>query len=489
MLTTLAAADIERTHAETVVPDSFDPPKHYYPRALNAQVHPLVSFFLRLKLPQIVSRYCHLNPQVDSGALTDCLVTQTRCMQWAGADLFYTVTEGGVRRMTVIETNSCPSGNKSMPLLNEGEEQGGYRRVLEHAFLPSLRSQKRRIPNGGLAVLYDKNFTEASGYAGSLADLTNEPVYLAPLADGAWEHLARFDQGVLHVLDDGGVWQPIRGAFRYVTQRPWNRIPVNTKTLVFNPVMACLAGGRNKLLASTAYELSNAHLAGSGLAVRTPETVRDVGLREIPLWVKRFGGYAVVKNPYGNAGQGVWTITNRGELDTLMAADHRYERFVVQALIGNASWSSSHAGSRYHHVGTVPTSQGQIFVADLRVMVANGPDGFVPVALYGRRAREPLCDKLEPGTDSWSMLGTNLSAKRKDGGWDADTDRLLLMDRRDFNRLGIGLDDLIEAYIQTVLSVLAIDRMATTLTTRTGNLKRKLFRSLDDDEALMSEIL
>ncbi len=34
------------------------------------------------------------------------------------------------------------------------------------------------------------------------------------------------------------------------------------------------------------------------------------------------------------------------------------------------------------------------------------------------------------------------------------------MDSRDFNRLGLGLDDLIEAYLQTVLAVTSIDRMA-----------------------------
>ncbi len=87
------------------------------------------------------------------------------------------------------------------------------------------------------------------------------------------------------------------------------------------------------------------------------------------------------------------------------------------------------------------------------------------------------------------MLGTNLSVKRNDGGWDSDTNRLLLMDRRDFNRLGVGLDELIESYVQTVLSVLAIDRMAISLTKKGGGLKAKLFRSLNDDPTLQAEIL
>ncbi len=43
------------------------------------------------------------------------------------------------------------------------------------------------------------------------------------------------------------VWAPVRACLRYVTQRPWNRIPPITRTLIFNPVLACLAGGRNKV--------------------------------------------------------------------------------------------------------------------------------------------------------------------------------------------------------------------------------------------------
>ena len=36
--------------------------------------------------------------------------------------------------MIIVETNSCPSGQKSMPLLAETDEFGGYKVVLESAF-------------------------------------------------------------------------------------------------------------------------------------------------------------------------------------------------------------------------------------------------------------------------------------------------------------------------------------------------------------------
>ncbi|MEM6318499.1 MAG: hypothetical protein AAF960_12575 [Bacteroidota bacterium] len=97
-------------------------------------------------------------------------------------------------------------------------------------------------------------------------------------------------------------------------------------------------------------------------------------------------------------------------------------------------------------------------------------------------------DNIEDSTNSWQMLGTNLSFKNPDGTWNSDTNRLVLMDRRDFNKLGVGLDDMIEAYIQTVLSMVAIDKMARTLMNKQGKFRMKLFKNLNDDAGLINEI-
>lgn len=87
------------------------------------------------------------------------------------------------------------------------------------------------------------------------------------------------------------------------------------------------------------------------------------------------------------------------------------------------------------------------------------------------------------------MLGTNLSSRQQDGTWTTDTSRLLMMDRRDFHKLGLGLDDLIEAYIQTILSTIAIDRMAEKMHNSKGRFRMKLFESLNNDPVLIKEIL
>jgi hypothetical protein len=471
-----------------VRPGEFEAHRHWYPKAQHATLHTTLSFFFNLDMERIVNRYCHLHPKVKPEALHGLLQYPCRHFLWAGADLLNVTSAGGRRQMVIIENNSCPSGQKSMPLLEDHQEQGGYRRLVERTFLPYL--QRKRLPvSGGLAVLYDKNFMEVSGYAAVIADVFEEPVFFTPCFDAAPDPPYRFNEGVLHVRDVQGLWHPIRAAFRYVTQRPWARIPIHTKTRILNPMLACLAGGRNKLVAAKAYDFFNAELESLGLKINTPETIRDVRKEEIPLWVKKMGGQAVVKIPYSNAGQGVFTIVTERELQQFMERHFLYDRFIVQSLIGNYQWSSTTSSGRLYHVGTIPNAKGKTYVADLRMMVSATENGILPLCVYARRARNPLEDHIQEGSQSWDMLGTNLSIKNPDGTWDSDTNRLMLMDRKDFNKLGIGLDDLIEAYIQTVLSTVAIDKMADTLLNRQSRFRTGLFKSLNDDPSLLHEIL
>jgi hypothetical protein len=464
----------------------FVPESHFYPRVPNAQLHSLVRFFLQLGNARIAERFCHLHPEVDRSAIGRVLDTPTRYFRWAGTDLFYVTDDQGRRRFVVIETNSSPSGQKSMPLVDPYREQAGYRVLLERTFLPMLK--RRGLPKGGLAVLWDKNWMEASGYAAVMANLTGEHVHLVQVPD-VEDPPIRSKEGVLHVRVDGE-WLPLRAAFRYVTQRPWNRIPPITKTAVLNPVLACLAGGRNKSLGAIAYDLYNAELAGTGLRVRTPESLSNVGLRELGVHVDRMGGVAMVKVPYGNAGQGVTPITSKAELEQFVNAEHPYDRFLVQGLIGHTGWSSNTREGRLYHVGTVPSNKGELYVADLRFMVGAGPEGFYPLALYSRRAPAPLARTLDASPHTpWEMLGTNLSKMNDDGSFRTEPERLMLADSRDFNHLGIGLDDLVEGYVQSVLATKAIDAMSQRLLTQKGRFRTRLFNSLVADPTLEAEIL
>ena len=467
--------------------NAFETSDHFYPKVLNAHIHPLVRNLMALGNQRIVTRYCHLHPEVDPQAVESLLSLRPRFFRWGGCDLFHVTTETGIRKVVVVETNSCPSGQKSMPRLDESDEEAGYLTVIRRSFLPALQRRSVKGISGGLAVIYDKNHMEASGYAATMAQESGETVWLVPFHKSDEGATVRFVDGVMQI-NTGEDWINIRGAFRYVTQQPWNRIPPLTKTMIYNPVIVCLAGGRNKLVASKAYDLYNASVIDSGLHINTPETIWDVALNEVPMWVQRMGGVAVVKVPYSNAGQGVYTITSPEELDAFLQVDHHYDHFIVQALIGNSQWSSQSKEGRLFHVGTMPDKKMNLYVADLRFMVAAGPDGFFPVAIYARRARKPIESQLKPGQSSWDMLGTNLSVKNEDGSFTTQPERLLLVDSRDFNRLGFGMDDLIESYIQTVMSLTAIENMAAGLVTTKGKFRRKLFASINPDTQFIEEL-
>jgi len=113
-----------------------------------------------------------------------------------------------------------------------------------------------------------------------------------------------------------------------------------------------------------------------------------------------------------------------------MELDFEYDRFIVQSLIGNYHWSSTTAAGRLYHVGTIPNAKGNTYVADIRMMVSSTEKGIRPLCTYARRSEKPLVDHIEDSTDSWKMLGTNLSFKNPDGSWGSDTNRFRFVDGR-----------------------------------------------------------
>ena len=163
---------------------------------------------------------------------------------------------------------------------NELSDGYGYKQLIRTTFKPMLDKVSPDLYDAKLAVIYDKNEMEASGYAQAMAYTFGEDVYFAEFyGDKTEDAPVRFDDtGVMSVRDENGEWVKIRAAFRYVTQNPWDRIPINTQTLVLNPIIACLSGGRNKNLAAKAYDIFNANLQTkrglSGLKVVTPDTIK-----------------------------------------------------------------------------------------------------------------------------------------------------------------------------------------------------------------------
>ena len=508
--------DTPQHPAKVVSPGVFEPTNHFYERVLEAKIHPSVKEFFKFDREQTIAKYCETHPEADSAVLRQMLAYAPSHFFWSGVDLLAVKkdpaaadgTPEASSEMIILETNSCPSGQKSMPCVQAKKLGwgGGYATLMTR-FLELTRDRESQglLPSGVLAILYDKNLVEVSGYAQQLANVSNEDIFLVELYNDDPSPCARWDdQGILSIRTADGAWQQVRAAFRYVTQQPWTRIPVNSRTFIFNSILSCLAGGRNKLIGHKAYEtLNTGDLLNSGVAVRTPKTFCDVLLGDIPALVATMDHRAVIKIPYSNAGQGVFTVHSRAELDDFMVDSTavKYEKFIVQELIDS--------------VGTVPTGPRQYkFVWDLRIMITATPEGYKPLVLYARKAAAPLISNKDAGkmdeedeeqirtdgetdstsstcggADSRSMYLTNLSEKLGENQWTTDTERLVVLDEEDFGCLGLGIDGLVDGYVQAVLATVAIDKMATRLwSTETGCFDKAAFRGLSDDAALLSEI-
>jgi hypothetical protein len=228
------------------------------------------------------------------------------------------------------------------------------------------------------------------------------------------------------------------------------------------------------------------------LAIRTPKTIIDVTKAEIPSCVDKMNFKAVIKMPFGNCGDGVYTICNKLELEKFLKTPHYYDKFLVQSLVGDISWQSNQLNNQnFYHIGTLPNENNEIFVYDLRMVVGGNENGFVPISINGRRARHPIIKNLsenDENLNSWEILGTNLSVKVNKNTWDNESERVIVMSDDDFNQLGIGLDDLIDGYIQTVLAVISIDKFCESFLNEKNELNYQAFKYLNSDEKFVMEL-
>jgi hypothetical protein len=182
-----------------VSPGSFEAEQHFYPRVLNANLHPMVKMFLALGNQRIARRYCHLHPGANYDKLIELFSYTPAHFFWAGSDLFSVTNEKAQRQMIVIETNSCPSGQKSMPC-DDAEESNGFYALIRHSLLYVLEHMVQI--SGRLAVVYDKNKMEATGYAAAMADVCKEDVLLAEYHMEDQNPPVRWQDEVMYVRDE-----------------------------------------------------------------------------------------------------------------------------------------------------------------------------------------------------------------------------------------------------------------------------------------------
>src|SRR5437016_3533827 len=52
-------------------------------------------------------------------------------------------------------------------------------------------------------------------------------------------------------------------------------------------------------------------------------------------------------------------VTSESELNDFLAIDHGYDKFIIQSLVGNSSWSSMTSSGQFYHTGTIPNKKVQ----------------------------------------------------------------------------------------------------------------------------------
>jgi len=404
--------------------------------------------------------------------------------------------------MIIVENNSCGAGQKSMPSKND-DLYSGYRTVAEN-FLAIARKHTHSSV-GGLAVIYDKNEIEAHGNACMLSEVSKEPVWFVEYSRADPDPPVKWVDNVMQVRDQESIWHPIRAAFKYVTQKPWLRIPLKSRTLIVNSILGCLCGGRNKVMGFRAYADFNTELltSKSGLQIELLETIVNVKLSEIKTILANMGGRGVIKVPYLSGGRGVHTIATDEDMKSFFDSQQsqQYEHYVVQALVEPLAWKSSTSTSagvgertKNYHVGTGPDESNNSYVNDIRMLVCAGEKGFQPITMFSRRARIPIAP-LEtyssvPGmSSSWEMLGTNLTSKSDHFFMKTtEADRLLVFDTENFSNVNLSMDDLVNGYVQSVLSVIAIDKLCRRLIKPDGEFNKEYFAELNPDSTLLEEL-
>ena len=67
----------------------FKKENHFYPKVVNAKMHPMVASFFKLSNESIITRYKQMNPDVNVEALRKLLAYTPKYFKWAGKLSFF----------------------------------------------------------------------------------------------------------------------------------------------------------------------------------------------------------------------------------------------------------------------------------------------------------------------------------------------------------------------------------------------------------------
>jgi hypothetical protein len=426
----------------------------------------LILDFLSLSVDDICKLYCENVKNIEYEDLIKILKYVPKYLFSSGADLMK-VTDRGEEKYCLIEVNSVATGVFGFPMLNS--EYNPYQRIIEDSFSFLIKE----IPKGTgvIAILSDQIYKEVLGYCAMLPKILNESVYLIDLKDmkKAAEYY-RVGNEYLEIKLNGK-WTPIRAAIKYVQDQPWLKMPIISKTFIFNNLLGCLCGGRNKSMANIAYKKLESSLP-KGVNINHPYTESNLTKKQVLKLVEK-RGIGVVKGLYSNSGREVFFLIKDRDIKEFEDTEFEYDNFIYQDLIGHQNWISDYEKTeRFCHFYD--------YVYDIRLVISYTQEGFKPISILSRRAPKPLNPNLDEISDFKEMLLTNLSSCE-------DPNRFILYDQKTVDLLGITLQDLIECYVQAVLATVSVDSLCKDMV-KDGKFDINSFSELNSDKKIVEEL-
>lgn len=134
----------------------------------------------------------------------------------------------------------------------------------------------------------------------------------------------------------------------------------------------------------------------------------------------------------------------------------------------------------------------QLYASTVRIIACSDPSGFKMTAIRAARAARPFTsirsEENKLLTDSIETLDedayiTNLGTTGR------SESRAIIIDDAAMDALAIGIDDVVDGFMQTVFSIHAIEDMCKRFTTKDGELNLELLKELNPDPQLLAELI
>lgn len=139
---------------------------------------------------------------------------------------------------------------------------------------------------------------------------------------------------------------------------------------------------------------------------------------------------------------------------------------------------------------------GQMYAYTVRIIACDSPTGFKTIAICCARAPAPFAKNGETAEIASDALLNKIKTVHEDDayvsniGTNPDSEqRSFYVDDAGMKGMGIGMDDVVDGFMQTVYSTLAIDNMCKKLTMEDGELNMQLLKELNPDPQLLAEVV